>query len=208
MLASSGPAQVTFSAGGPVPTPPLFIAPRRAMAKRSAAVSFAAVPLDDMSSVPLYRQVYERLRTAILMGQLTPGTRLPSTREMAIELGVSRNTLMNAFDQLLAEGYVEGLVGSGTFVSRTLPEDLLEARLKTRKTIHVHPAGRALSLRGKILATTRMTITVPTPGLNPFMPGTPALEEFPVAVWSRLVARHWRALPRDFLSYCAAAGYM
>ena len=178
------------------------------MAKRSAAVSFAAVPLDELSSVPLYRQVYERLRTAILMGQLTPGTRLPSTREMAIELGVSRNTLMNAFDQLLAEGYVEGHVGSGTFVSRTLPEDLLEARLKTRRTIHVPPAGRALSHRGKILATTPMTVTVPAPGLSPFMPGTPALEEFPIAVWSRLVARHWRDLPRDFLNYGAAAGYM
>src|SRR5258708_32861790 len=158
MLASSGPAQVTFSAGGPVPTPPLFIAPRRAMAKRAAALSFAPVPLAELSSVPLYPQLYERLRTAILMGQLTPGTRLPSTREMAIELRVSRNTLMNAFDQLLAEGYVEGQVGSGTFVSRTLPEDLLEARLKTRRTVRLHPAGRALSLRGKMLATTPMTV--------------------------------------------------
>lgn len=178
------------------------------MAKRSTEVSFAAVPLDESSSVPLYRQLYDRLRTAILMGQLTPGTRLPSTREMAIELRVSRNTLMNAFDQLLAEGYVEGQVGSGTFVSRTLPEDLLEARLKTRRTVRLHPAGRALSHRGKILATTPMTVTRLTPKLRPFMPGSPALEEFPVAVWSRLVARHWRDLPRDFLNYGAPAGYM
>ncbi len=56
------------------------------MTKRSTAVPFAAVLLDESSSVPLYRQLYERIRAAILMGQLTPGTRLPSTREMAIEL--------------------------------------------------------------------------------------------------------------------------
>ncbi len=91
------------------------------MPKRSTAVPFAAVLLDESSSVPLYRQIYDRLRAAILMGQLPPGTHLPSTREMATELRVSRNTLMNAFDQLLAEGDVEGRVGSGTFVSRTLP---------------------------------------------------------------------------------------
>ena len=115
---------------------------------------------------------------------------------------------MNAFDQLLAEGYVEGQVGSGTFVSRTLPEDLLEARLKTRSTVRLHPAGRALSLRGKILATTPMTVTRLTPKLRPFMQGIPALKEFPVAIWSRLVARHWRDLPRDFLNYGAPAGYM
>src|SRR5260370_38147074 len=104
------------------------------MAKRSTAVSFAAVPLDELSSVPLYRQVYERLRTAILMGQLTPGTRLPSTREKALDLGVSRNTLMNAFAKLLSAGYFEGLVGSGTFVSLALAEDHLRAPLYSGQT--------------------------------------------------------------------------
>ncbi len=178
------------------------------MAKRSTAVPFGAVPLDDSSSIPLYRQLYDRLRTAILMGQLTPGTRLPSTREMATELGLSRNTLMNAFDQLLAEGYVEGHVGSGTFVSSTLPDDLLEARASTKRAVRLHPVGRALSLRGKVLAATPVTVAGPVGKMRPFIPGIPALDEFPVALWSRLMAQRWRDLSRGLLNYGAAAGYM
>jgi len=74
------------------------------MHKRSTAAAFSTIPLDEASSEPLYRQVYDRLRKAILMRQLPPGTRLPSTRELANELNISRNTVMNAYDQLLAEG--------------------------------------------------------------------------------------------------------
>src|SRR5437867_9285665 len=81
--------------------------------------------LDRSSVVPLHRQLYDRLREAILTGRLAGGTRLPATRTLASELGVSRNTVMNAFDQLLAEGYIEGRVGAGTYVSRVLPDEAL-----------------------------------------------------------------------------------
>src|SRR6185295_16908998 len=124
------------------------------MTKRSTAAPFASIPLEESSSTPLYYQVYQRLRAAILLGQLSPGTRLPSTRQMANDLGVSRNTLMSAFDQLIAEGYVEGRVGSGTFVSPTLPEELLEARLKTKPTLQIETNRRSLSVRGKAIAKT------------------------------------------------------
>src|SRR5215510_8297648 len=107
------------------------------MAKQPVAAPFASLPLDETSAIPLYHQVYQRLRAAILLGQLAPGTRLPSTRQLAADLGVSRNTLMGAFDQLIAEGYVEGRVGAGTFVSPTLPEELLEARLNTKRGVQV-----------------------------------------------------------------------
>lgn len=177
------------------------------MAKRITAVPFAAVPLDESSSVPLYRQLYDRLRAAILMGQLLPGTRLPSTREMANELGVSRNTLMNAFDQLLAEGYVEGHVGSGTFVSRTLPEDLLEARVKARRVNRLHSGRRSLSRRGRVLVKTPVTVAGPVGKMRPFIPGIPALDEFPISLWSRLAAQRWRHLAPDLLNYGAPAGY-
>src|ERR1044071_3466393 len=95
------------------------------MSKHAVAVPYTALSLDAASSEPLYRQLYEALRGAILAGQLKPGTRLQSTRELAAELGVSRNTVMNAFEQLLAEGYLEGQVGSGTYVSRALPAEML-----------------------------------------------------------------------------------
>ena len=94
------------------------------MAKRSSAAPFAAVSLDEASGVPLYSQLYDELRESILGGRLGPGSRLPSTRDLAAELGVSRNTVTNAFLQLLAEGYLEGRVGSGTYVSRSLPDEL------------------------------------------------------------------------------------
>ncbi|HEX3086900.1 MAG TPA: PLP-dependent aminotransferase family protein [Pyrinomonadaceae bacterium] len=177
------------------------------MAKQMTAAPFASIPLDESSSVPLYYQVYQRLRAAILLGQLAPGARLPSTRQMAIDLGVSRNTLMTAFDQLIAEGYVEGRVGAGTFVSPTLPEDLLEARLKTKREVPAQLVPRSLSRRGQVLAQNPVNATHRPPGgIRPFVPGIPALDEFPVDLWSRLVARHWRDESRRLLNYGPAAG--
>src|SRR5580692_11481185 len=76
---------------------------------------------------PLYRWVYEELRARILAGQLRPGLRLPATRDLAAQYGLSRPTIVNAFEQLQSEGYVEGRIGSGTYVSQTLPDELLQA---------------------------------------------------------------------------------
>ena len=75
----------------------------------------------------LYQQLYQSLRSAILAGQLAPGTRLPATRTMARELGVSRNTVLLAYEQLLAEGYAVGQIGSGTYVASSLPDAMLTA---------------------------------------------------------------------------------
>jgi len=152
------------------------------MAKKSTSAPFASVPLEESSSTPLYYQVYQRLRAAILLGQLSPGTRLPSTRQMANDLGVSRNTMMSAFDQLIAEGYVEGRVGSGTFVSPTLPEELLEARLKTRPILQIQTNQRSLSGRGQAIGKTSVTVAGPAGRLRPFIPGIPALDQFPMSL--------------------------
>ena len=84
-------------------------------------------PFKPLDETPIYRQLYDYLRGAILSGQLKMGTRLPSTRVLAAELRVSRNTILGAYDQLFAEGYLEAAVGKGTFVTRTLPEALLTA---------------------------------------------------------------------------------
>ena len=177
------------------------------MAKRSTSAPFASIPLEESSSTPLYYQVYQRLRAAILLGQLSPGTRLPSTRQMAKDLGVSRNTMMSAFDQLIAEGYVEGRVGAGTFVSPTLPEELLEARLRTRPTLPIATKQRSLSARGQAIAKTSVAVAGPAGRLRPFIPGIPALDQFPMSLWSRLVARRWRDESRGLLNYGPAAGY-
>src|SRR5437868_3923325 len=122
------------------------------MAKYSSALPNGLIALDCESRTPLYRQLYDSLRRAILAGQLAPGTRLQSTREMAEELNVSRNTVVNAYEQLLAEGYLEGQVGSGTYVSRALPEALLNVKVLTRSLTRAGGKGLGLSERGKVFA--------------------------------------------------------
>ena len=85
---------------------------------------FQSLRIDRRSAAPLQRQLYDEIRAAVLERRLAPGSRLPSTRALAADLGISRNTAAGAFDQLLAEGYLEGRVGSGTYVARALPEGL------------------------------------------------------------------------------------
>src|ERR1700735_873382 len=80
------------------------------------------ITLDRRRAVPLHRQIYESYREAILEGRLRPGQRLPSTRALAQDLAVSRISVVTAFAQLVAEGYVESRVGAGTVVSAELPD--------------------------------------------------------------------------------------
>jgi len=94
------------------------------MVKRAVGPIITGLVLDRDAAVPLHRQVYEGVRRAILSRHFSPGQRLPSTRTVASDLGISRYTVGEAFLQLLAEGYIEGKIGSGTYVTRTVPEDL------------------------------------------------------------------------------------
>ena len=84
----------------------------------------AMIVLDAALEVPLFRQIYEQIRGHVLAKRLLPGRRLPSTRVLAARLGVSRTSVTAAYEQLMAEGYLEGRAGSGTFVSAHLPDDL------------------------------------------------------------------------------------
>lgn len=90
------------------------------MPKKSASYELP-LPVRD-SSVPAYQWLYEALRSEILSGRLRPGARLPATRDLSRQYGLARGTIVNAFDQLASEGYIEGNVGSGTYVSSTMRE--------------------------------------------------------------------------------------
>jgi GntR family transcriptional regulator/MocR family aminotransferase len=169
----------------------------------------AAVPeilLDLNSAVPLHRQLYEGLRGTILAGRLSAGTRLPATRILARELRISRNTVLNAFEQLLAEGYVEAQTGSGTYVSHVLPDDLLRVPAAPATQLPL-PANRRLSRRGALLAATPVSVARDQGLPRAFRPGLPAFDTFPFDVWTRLVARHWKQPPPELLSYGDPAGY-
>jgi GntR family transcriptional regulator / MocR family aminotransferase len=177
------------------------------MTKYSSAIPNGLIILDRESQTPLYRQLYDCLRRAILKGQLAPGTRLQSSRETAGELKVSRNTVVNAYEQLLAEGYLEGQIGSGTYVSRALPEDLLNVKTPTRRCARARGGQTALSKRGRVIASFAASIPRVPELVRPFQTGVPALDAFPFDTWSKLLAKHWRKPEDALLGYGAPQGY-
>jgi GntR family transcriptional regulator/MocR family aminotransferase len=176
------------------------------MGKREGAATLLTLPLDEAAPAPLFRQLYESLRGAALSGRLAAGARLPATRALAADLGVSRNTVLNAYEQLLAEGYLVGRVGSGTFVAPNLPDDLLEARARPAEP-RPGRTGRPLSRRGAVLASTRRSVTSRDGPPRAFRPGVPALDAFPHADWARLLRKHVRQELRDLLGGGEPAGY-
>jgi GntR family transcriptional regulator/MocR family aminotransferase len=174
--------------------------------RRRAAVAMVAVGLDPGLRVPRYRQLYDTIRDAILAGRLRPGARLPSTRALAQQVRASRNTVLAAFEQLAAEGYLSGRVGAGTTVAATVPETLSRVRPEPAAAGGGPRRRAALSRRGALLLQSRPALP-PATGPRPFRPGLPAFDAFPFELWARLVARRWRRAPRQLLDYGDPAGY-
>jgi len=171
--------------------------PPRGRAGGRATLSLLALGLEPQAGQPRHRQLYAQVREAILSGRLAPGARLPSTRALAASLGVARNTALAAVEQLAAEGYVATRHGSGTYVSSTLPEAVLEARGATA------PAAEPAAAERRTLPPPRR----PGPWHPAFAHGLPDVSAFPSELWGRLVARSWRRptaamlLGRDPLGY-------
>ncbi len=177
------------------------------MRKDSTFVPLSVLNIDPESSVPVYRQLYTSLRNAILNGQLASGTQLPSTRALALELGFARGTILNAYEQLFAEGYVEGEMGGGTYVARELPDELLQAPSIQAFTLPQDQSGRSLSLRGIAMASTAYASPYDLSPVRVFRPGLAALDAFPLTIWSQITARHARQRSYDLLNYGDPAGY-
>ncbi len=173
----------------------------------STIVSLMSLKLHPYDSVPLYRQLYEQLRNIILNGQLPPGTKLPSTRGLSDELSIARNTVLNAYDQLLAEGYLKGRVGSGTYVASELPDELLQVRANANLSGISNRASRTLSRQGDLVA--RSSVSEPHDFAVPkaFRPGLMAMSVFPFKLWARLWGRQWRRRSLDLLGYGDPTGY-
>ncbi len=167
--------------------------------------------LDDKTEVPIYRQIYEAIRCSILSGEFKSGTQLTTTRLLAKQLGVSRMTIINAYEQLHAEGYIEGKMGAGTYVASTLPEEMLrvdsERSLRSRESTGFR--NQILSQRGKWFASTsiaRLRVEADSKQYA-FQNGMPAVDKFPFAIWSKLMSRLLKGPPRELLSYGDPAGY-
>jgi len=179
------------------------------MSKQTTAFDLAAILPELTSEQSLYQQLYEGLRQAILSGRLGAGVRLPSTRDLTATLSVSRNTVMAAFEQLVAEGYLESRVGDGTYVSPSLPDELASVGRSTRP----NPARQSkvlplrFSQRYGLISTAPMGGATDAHAPRAFRTGIPALDVFPIKVWSRLVAYHWRQPTSGLLTYGDARGY-
>lgn len=174
------------------------------MSKQTTTFVLALPPRSP--SVPAYRWLYSSLRAAILDGRLRPGTRLPSTRDLSNQYGLARGTIVNAFEQLKSEGYIDGNVGSGTYVSKVLPEKLLHvasepppkrAMQGDRHTV-ISDYGRAARLfRGYEARPVRA-----------FRANLPALDLFPTNVWTKITVRCLRRISIRQLMGCDPLGYM
>lgn len=178
--------------------------------RRVPASFLPPIALDYRAKTPLYRQLYDWFRRAIITGQMRPGQRLPSTRSLAADLKISRVPVSNAYDQLLAEGYLETFVGAGTCVARSIPDDtLIPSSRKARQGLQqmVEKIGpRRMSRRGEALTElpTQSWLNI----VGAFRVSLPALDHFPIGVWSRLVARHSRSPARGIMAYGDAMGYL
>lgn len=120
------------------------------MTKVSRTLS-PVVAVDRKSRKPLHKQVYDAYRSAIIRGDLRSGKQVPSTRTLAAELGISRIPVFSAYAQLLAEGYLEGKTGAGTFVSLSLPERPITREDRRDGAVAACSVPRPLSFRSSLL---------------------------------------------------------
>ncbi|WP_130620967.1 PLP-dependent aminotransferase family protein [Dyella amyloliquefaciens] len=171
-----------------------------------ASASFLPpVAIDPDSGMPMYQQLSDWFRRAILDGHLRPGQRVPSTRHLAGELNISRIPVLSAYDQLLAEGYLETFTGSGTCVARAIPSGAPGGRrLRSASNGESVGAARRIARRAAQLHGPEQTWL---DSLGAFRVGMPALDRFPTAIWARLVNRHARQLTVEQMSYADPAGH-
>ena len=170
-------------------------------------VSIGTINLDRSIPIPLHRQLYRSLREKILTKLLLPGERLPSSRILAEEMHLGRNTVVNAYNQLIAEGFLESVVGSGTRVSTSLPEELTGKSSTDDEGEHT-----AFGKKRDIRISERGISLIDVPyleetRLKPFTPAFPFIDERFVTIWGTLMAKAWKKMSRNQFGYPSALGY-
>lgn len=162
----------------------------------------AAIAIDNTSGVPIHRQIYEAWRRGILAGRFRKGDRVPSSRELALALRVSRSTVTQAYEQLFAEGYLQTARGSGTFVRGDLHEHSLPASPTSRG--NESQPSVALSRFGAGLRSDFLYAPQPADHIC-FSRWSPDVARFPLTLWRKLLSRHMRIAERSVLDYAQQA---
>ena len=170
------------------------------MKSRQSWAQLYAFEVHRATDAPLFHQIYQQLRSAILSGTLRPGTKLPSTRELAAQLGVSRPTVVSAFEQLLAEGYASGKKGAGTYIASDLPEpfEAIHGRRK-RPVSAAKAAAPSRKLDDFVDVTTQNDE-------RPFNLGRTLVDARTAELWRKLSARSLRSFGPHHLGYADPQG--
>ena len=167
--------------------------------KRVASAILPIIAIDRKASKALHRQIYDSYRAAIVGGRLRPGQRIPSTRVLASEIAVSRFPVLNAYAQLLAEGYFESRVGAGTVVSSSLPDQVTPGQPAKTPRLTTRSEPRSVARRSPILPGIEAMPWMQNWGA--FRVGQVAFDQFPLHIWSTLVARRCRGLDAHSAHY-------
>jgi len=154
--------------------------------------------LDRASHTPLSRQIYLQVRSAVLSGALRAGTRVPSSRAMASELGVARASVVSAYEQLLVEGYVESRHGSGTFISGEM------AGLTTRRRTAPRATRRAVPMSARAFSDFERSAAQGE--ARPFNTGRTLIDARTAETWRSLTHGVVRRLGPNDLGYTDPAG--
>src|SRR6266704_2414793 len=160
------------------------------------------ISVDRRASEPLYQQIYESFRNRIIRGGLRPGELVLSTRSLARSLRISRLPVLNAYSQLLAEGYFESRVGAGTFIASSLPGR--PNSHTTKYAVSASAGKRPISRNAAALPPYERPSWAER--LGPFQVGQPDLHKFPIEIWLKLVARYSRRMRVKALQYGDAMG--
>src|SRR4051794_33416370 len=177
--------------------------------RRSSIIAFEMIRLEREAPEPLHLQIYRQMRDEIKTGNFTDqSSRLPSSRVLAADLKVSRETVQLAFDRLQAEGYLRSRIGSGTFVASSLPESYLSAG-KPKVSARVERGVQLAERTGRILDP-RVGPQLDVgcggePGVT-LRPGLPAVDEFPIEIWERLRAQVLARKGANLLRYGSSHG--
>ena len=151
------------------------------MSKSPSGALLQGFSVERDSGIPIYRQLDASMRRLILDGTLPAGQKLPSTRDLASELGVSRITVKSVYEQLVAEGYATAKTGAGTFVSDGL--DFEASPRIRRRRLKIKPPTIEISDRARLIMSSKASMRHGQ--TEPFRPGVPALDQFPVKIWNK-----------------------
>jgi GntR family transcriptional regulator / MocR family aminotransferase len=162
---------------------------------RESWAKLYVLEVDRAADAPVFRQIYQQLRSAILSGALRSATKLPSTRELAAKLGVSRSVVVSAFEQLLAEGYAFGKKGAGTYIAPDLPEPFAAIHGRRKRTLSAAKKAAAAQDFGDFVDVTAQSDE------RPFNLGRTLVDARTAELWRKLSARTLRSFESHHLGY-------